>query len=45
MIDTVVLAVNAGHVWADTWRIVATLGILWVIVAWWYWLLKNFGTF
>lgn len=40
-----ILAVEIGQLWADTWRIAGTFVILGVLYAWWYFILKNFGTF
>ncbi|MGH9034737.1 MAG: hypothetical protein ACRD0O_03165 [Acidimicrobiia bacterium] len=43
--DLIVAAISAGDLWADTWRIAGTFGLLAAIYSWWYFILKNFGTF
>jgi hypothetical protein len=34
-----------GAIWADTWRILLSFGILSGLVAGWYWLQKSLGSF
>ncbi|MEA2171080.1 MAG: hypothetical protein QOF76_4380 [Solirubrobacteraceae bacterium] len=35
----------AAGVWHDTWRIATSVVVLFLILAWWNWLMKNLGTF
>jgi len=39
------MASEWGHIWHDGWRIVTAVIVLFLIIAWWNWLLSNFGTF
>ena len=43
--ELVLASVAIGDLWAETWRIAGTFAILAAIYAWWYFLLKNFGTY
>ena len=43
--NPILLVADVGQVWADTWRIGGTFLILAVIYAWWYFILKSFGTY
>jgi hypothetical protein len=43
--NPILLVADVGQVWADTWRIAGTFLILAVIYAWWYFILKSFGTY
>jgi hypothetical protein len=41
----VLAAADWGRVWHDTWRIATSVIVLFLILAWWNWLMKNLGTF
>lgn len=41
----ILLAVDWGHIWHDGWRIVTSVAVLFLIIGWWNWLMKNLGTF
>ena len=43
--DLMLAAVSPGDLWAETWRIAGTFGLLGLVYAWWYFILKNFGTY
>jgi hypothetical protein len=38
-------SVIAAGLWHDTWRIVTSVIVLFGILGWWNWLMKNLGTF
>lgn len=45
MHGALVMAADIGKVWHDTWRIVTSVIVLFLILGWWNWLMKNLGTF
>jgi hypothetical protein len=45
MYAALVMATGLGKVWHDTWRIAVSVAILFALLAWWNWLMKNLGTF
>jgi len=45
MHDLLVIASDLGKVWHDTWRITLSVAVLFGLLGWWNWLMKNLGTF
>lgn len=45
MPDLVVAAANWSRFFDDAWKIVTSVIVLFLILAWWNWLMKNLGTF
>lgn len=41
----IMIAADWGKVWSDTWKIVTSVIVLFLILGWWNWLMKNLGTF
>lgn len=45
MHDLILAAADWGKVLDDTWKIVTSVIVLFLILGWWNWLMKNLGTF
>ena len=43
--DLVLASVSLGDFWSEAWRIAGTFGLCALIYSWWYFILKNFGTY
>jgi hypothetical protein len=45
MHDLVFAAANWSRFWSDSWKIATSVIVLFLILGWWNWLMKNLGTF
>ncbi len=43
--NLVLASVSMGDLWSEAWRIAGTFGLLALVYGWWYFILKNFGTY